>query len=255
MGTLTAPFANYYSINNTNYNLYRGLVNFDYSPSNNSISFFISVYSKGFTSVSFAISTSNPASVLSFTIRYMVIDISNFGGNFMFRDVNYSNFALNSGNPTEIITENPPGGNLFGNSNVPYIYCVIVMLDMVDDSNSNNYEVDMKCEVINPAKYKVIFNHIHDATYYLVGVSTIVIDKTYVESTFNLNLEQQFISFDKNSSFSYVSHTSFSLLMEKYSSFLGLSAFHSVSSASVRFDTFLDYSNQEITVFNTSSSS
>ena len=104
LGTLTAPFAHYYSITSNNYNLYRGLVNFDYSPAGNSISFFISVSSKGFTSVSFSISTNSPASVLSFTIRYMVIDMANFGGNFLLRDVNYTNFALNNGNPTESIT-------------------------------------------------------------------------------------------------------------------------------------------------------
>ena len=129
------------------------------------------------------------------------------------------------------------------------------MLDMVDDSNSNNFEVDMKCEIVNPAKYKITFNHIHDATYNLVGVSTIVIDKTYIESTLSVTLERQYLDFRKNSGTNYVSHNTFALLMEKYSSFVGLSAFHSVNSATVKFDTFLDYSNQEISVLNTSSPS
>ena len=117
LGTIVAPFSSGYTINNTNYHLFRGLSSFDYSISSNRLSFHIGVNSKGFTSVSFSISSSYPSSVVGYTIRYMVIDIANFAGSFYFSDINFTSITMSSGSPTYYERVDPPGSNIYGNGN------------------------------------------------------------------------------------------------------------------------------------------
>ena len=106
---------------------------------------------------------------------------------------------------------------------------------MTDTSLSNNYGLDMRCEITNPAKYKIHFYHLHNATYQLVSVSTIVIDKTYIESTFNVNVEWKDIELYVNGSGNVQLFDGFGLVMERYGSFYGLTGFHSVGSTNVLF--------------------
>jgi hypothetical protein len=190
VGTLTAPFGNSYTINNTGYNVFRGLVDFDYSPLSNALSFYVTISTKGFTSVSFQIASNNSSAIASYVLRYMVIDIGNFRGSVYFADVNFTNVVLNSSSSSYSQRVNPSGGNLFGNGNTPYTYCVLVMLQMVDNTNSSNFGLDMTCEPFNPAKYDVTFKLVTKATYSLIGVNIMIFDKTFIEANLSVTLEK-----------------------------------------------------------------
>jgi hypothetical protein len=80
VGTLTAPFRNAYTINNTAYSIFRGLVDFDYSPQSNALSIYFNIGAKTSTSVSFQIASNYASAVSSYALRYMVVDVNNFWG-------------------------------------------------------------------------------------------------------------------------------------------------------------------------------
>ena len=182
----------------------------------------------------------------------MVIDISNFAGSVFFTDYNFTNFSLSPSNPVFQDRVNPPGGNIFQTGNTPATYCTLVMIDMVDVTNSNSLGVNMECQPYNPAIYEVTFRYVHNATYNLIGVNVMIFDKTFVELTLDVTIERQYFPFEKNATVNYVTGSGFALQMEQYSSFLGLSGFNSINQAVMRFDSLLDYANQEVSVFNSS---
>jgi len=91
---------------------------------------------------------------------------------------------------------------------------------------------------------------VQPAVYSLLGINVMIFDRTHVEATLQVTLEYQYFPFKKNSSSSYLSESGLTLVMEEHSSFLGLIGFKSLNSATVRFDSLMDYTNQEVSVGN-----
>ncbi len=52
------------------------------------------------------------------------------------------------------------------------------MLEMIDATTSNTFPVSMTCTKVNPAKIQVEFIYVTKANYTLVGINTMVMDKT-----------------------------------------------------------------------------
>lgn len=81
-----------------------------------------------------------------------------------------------------------------------------------------------------------------------------IFDKTFVEATLSVTLEYQYFPFNKSGGSNYVEDSGFVLMMEEHSSFMGLSGFKYLGVSSVRFDTVMNYTNQSVSVYNSSNS-
>jgi hypothetical protein len=71
---------------------------------------------------------------------------------------------------------------------VPYVYCVLVRLEMVDNTHANNFGLDLACEIFNPTKYDVKFQLVSNATYSLIGVNVLIFDKLVIEAELTVHL-------------------------------------------------------------------